>query len=1139
MAINFDHQRDRISTSSGLLDINTTGALRIPVGNTAQQPANLLAGQIRFNSQQQSFEGYNGAGWSSLGGVRDIDGNTYVIAETAPGVNNNEIDFYTDGTQRMQIGATGNFLLGDTLTEFTIDGATGDTEIAGNVTVNTDKFLIDSTTGDTTIAGNLQVDGTLTVEGIATLKAGTSGTINVGDDNTDNVVFNADVNSNVIPNTDATYDLGSALQNWNTIHVQTLDSNTESIVIDTTGSLILPVGTVAERPITPTEGMIRYNSDDTTFEGYDGTAWGSLGGVKDVDQDTYIAAEDSPGANNDELDFYTAGVQRMTIDSTGQITAADTYTPVNPQDLVTVDFAENSISTTAGTPTDGTWQDGAYLGFTDTDKVVDVLDELNEALNNVRNNTFVRSVTFTANPTSAGAGTTVTLTLNVDGNANKYDIDWGDGGVTTGTTDSTPSYIYTSNVNSPFTVTVRAYNSNADAGTAGSEASVTNVDYITIFTTNTSSDFELYRLPTAGTALLGNDLYVIEGDSLYMDNNTPNTSGATVSYSMDWGDGTSPDIILSDNDPGGVNGIRLQHTWGAGTSTGIGRDSVTLILTSHSTADPSTIPSSATIPLKVYDPNISAPDGLSTKTISLPISVGTSPKLAAGFTNNNTSTTLAGSDINRQEPTGTVDSSIISTYAYDADTGTLSALVNGAADGVVTFDGANNSGTYTSLVVTEEEDYNLLDETGSSITFDSSIYHPGLYTGFKARVSKTGASIATGTTSYQLSHSATGDTNTIEFVMDDVTSTPTVVAGVLAENVGNYKYISGIPYYDTGSSLELSGVTLDNFIGQTYSDITDVVTVNSGANYEGTSGSSVTAQNYTYSNIDGVSSFLTGSIPNANTGNGTPYAIGDLIVNITNSSEISIENLTVTATNVNGTGSPVSMLEKVQVHTAAQSGISEIAIDVSNTLGATYADNGVRSFAFSSETTDNPAINSATNYYTTNVYTEAADPGVTGTQEATIRLGVLEHNVEDYSTGFLPVGPNRTADIGIQYFTFAFRRTAVSNFTINITSTTGISGLWIAAPGTTIDNTSTINGWLDCGIQFNGAGVPGADIGAGGNGSNGCAVTGADVVANNTPLSGGYTMTLSTESLTNATGNVALVRIALNTNQSITGLSIT
>ena len=48
----------------------------------------------------------------------------------------------------------------------------------------------------------------------------------------------------------------------------------------------------------------------------------------------------------------------------------------------------------------------------------------------------------------------------------------------------------------------------------------------------------------------------------------------------------------------------------------------------------------------------------------------------------------------------------------------------------------------------------------------------------------------------------------------------------------------------------------------------------------------------------------------------------------------------------------------------------------------------------------------ATNFYTNNVYTEASDPGVAGTQEASIRIGILKHDVTNYSTGFLPVGPN-------------------------------------------------------------------------------------------------------------------------------------
>ena len=45
----------------------------------------------------------------------------------------------------------------------------------------------------------------------------------------------------------------------------------------TTGSAKLPVGTSAQRDGTPAAGMIRYNSDLSSFEGY-GSAWGAIGG---------------------------------------------------------------------------------------------------------------------------------------------------------------------------------------------------------------------------------------------------------------------------------------------------------------------------------------------------------------------------------------------------------------------------------------------------------------------------------------------------------------------------------------------------------------------------------------------------------------------------------------------------------------------------------------------------------------------------------------------------------------------------------------------------------------------------------------------------------------------------------------------
>ena len=74
----------------------------------------------------------------------------------------------------------------------------------------------------------------------------------------------------------------------------------------------LPVGDTAARPVEAT-GQVRFNTDTLVFEGYDGVAWGSLGGVKDVDQNTFIRPETSPGANNDELEFFTNGSQRAII----------------------------------------------------------------------------------------------------------------------------------------------------------------------------------------------------------------------------------------------------------------------------------------------------------------------------------------------------------------------------------------------------------------------------------------------------------------------------------------------------------------------------------------------------------------------------------------------------------------------------------------------------------------------------------------------------------------------------------------------------------------------------------------------------------------------------------------------------------
>jgi len=50
------------------------------------------------------------------------------------------------------------------------------------------------------------------------------------------------------------------------------------VITGTTGSTRIPAGTEAQRDGSPAAGFFRFNSDVAKFEGYNGTAWGSVGG---------------------------------------------------------------------------------------------------------------------------------------------------------------------------------------------------------------------------------------------------------------------------------------------------------------------------------------------------------------------------------------------------------------------------------------------------------------------------------------------------------------------------------------------------------------------------------------------------------------------------------------------------------------------------------------------------------------------------------------------------------------------------------------------------------------------------------------------------------------------------------------------
>ena len=575
-----------------------------------------------------------------------------------------------------------------------------------------------------------------------------------------------------------------------------------------------------------------------------------------------------------------------------------------------------------------------------------------------------------------------------------------------------------------------------------------------------------------------------------------NTSENGDSHEYDWNDSSANDTVA------GLTSV--QHNF-----TGVTPGNYQLNFTATGTPDITAQTDSASLTFQVNAvPN--APGGLSTKTITLTDSAqGIDPKLANNFTDNSaTSPVSAGASLKtnteRRYTNGTIDTSIAQNV-YNGLSGTATAIVNGSTDGSKAFTTSlNENGTFDSLVISDQRDAN------DSIS--SSTYPTGFFQTFDAKITKPFAEYLTGVNDQRIEHNATGNTNYVTVICDDLTSVPTIdlTSATLTESTaGSYRYISGIPYYNTGSpTLTLSGASLSDWIGQAYRDTNNVFEIANGTNSESTSGATISTQYKGYADLEAIS-YLTAGVPEANTGIGASgYALADQTINITTSSVKAVETLKFKANNVNGSSNYTELTNTaVQVHTANPTGVIEDNIPVANSLGnGTITEDGLRIADFVNATTDTPTITGSTDY-TATPFTGAIS--VSGTQEATVT----------------------------QYFTFAFRRQVVANFDINITSN-GISGMWIAAPGTGVDNASGLSGWVECTSQYAGAGVPGSDTANGGNGADGCALTGADVVPTGSSINSSYTMTLGSENMSNATNNVVLVRVALASGKEITSISI-
>ncbi len=177
----------------------------------------------------------------------------------------------------------------------------------------------------------------------------------------------------------------------------------DRVIFDSTNSIQIPVGTEAQKDAvgTAVTGQIRFNTTNAQFEGFGvGNNWGSLGGVKDVDGDTFITAEASAGNDDDVLSFHTAGSIRVAISSTGQVGIGSTI-PAATLDVIGDTRLTGILTVTNGIDGIGIQSEGTSI----TTGIVTTINFVGSALSTITNTNGlvevdIKSGTFTRSTTS-------------------------------------------------------------------------------------------------------------------------------------------------------------------------------------------------------------------------------------------------------------------------------------------------------------------------------------------------------------------------------------------------------------------------------------------------------------------------------------------------------------------------------------------------------------------------------------------------------------------------------------------------------------------------------------------------------------------------------------------------------------------
>ena len=234
-------------------------------------------------------------------------------------------------THTGDVDQTGNYSLTGTLTvgstaqfkDIRIEDNTLSTTLSNNdlrlVAAGTGRIYVPS--NDVRFDQNLSVGGTTTTANI-----NSSGTVTAVSFTTGNIL----ITGNTVSTTQSDSNLELRAAGTGLVRVEQLDIQENEIRTNTNADIVLtpngtgivnvnsnqsvklPVGTTAERPTAGTgltAGMIRFNTTLNRFEGYDGTNWIRLDGLYDLDENTYVTAELTPGANDNTFRFVSNGVQ--------------------------------------------------------------------------------------------------------------------------------------------------------------------------------------------------------------------------------------------------------------------------------------------------------------------------------------------------------------------------------------------------------------------------------------------------------------------------------------------------------------------------------------------------------------------------------------------------------------------------------------------------------------------------------------------------------------------------------------------------------------------------------------------------------------------------------------------------------------